>query len=339
MDLKHKTNIIETEKLNFRDLLQFFSKHKETILNDNSMEKSKIIEIIETLYQQKQIILQGPPGTGKTRIAKQIARYITKGETEPIIDDIKENVRLVQFHSSYNYEDFVRGITAKTEKGQISYNVENKILANFSEIARKNKDQAESNEDIEQYILIIDEINRADLSSVLGELIYALEYRDETVEGIYEKDKSNNIILPSNLLIIGTMNTADRSIGHIDYAVRRRFTFIEILSEKKVLDNFPKGKQLYEIVEKIFTPDYVSLEFDINDIMIGHSYFISDKNGEENIDELASKFIYQVLPLLKEYLKDGVFSKIPIISLGSNVINLSKKIEIKTDIVKEFLKK
>ena len=156
-----------------------------------------------------------------------------------------------------------------------------------------------------EYILIIDEINRANLSSVLGELIYALEYRNEAVESMYELEGSRKIILPSNLYIIGTMNTADRSIGHIDYAIRRRFTFINVLSnENNILDEFPEGKKLYDETIKLFTKDYVSPEFNIEDIKIGHSYFIA-----KDTEELKAKLEYQVKPLLREYIKDGVLNE------------------------------
>ncbi len=329
MDSKTKSEIISTEKINYRELIEFYSSVKRKIINDNSMEKAMITNFVDILKEQKQIILQGPPGTGKTRLAKQISRLIIEGAIEPLISDLKNNVKLIQFHPSYNYEDFVRGIIAITNKNnQVEYKVENKTLAQFAERAKNDKDTP--------YILIIDEINRADLSSVLGELIYALEYRDEPVESMYEKEGSRELILPSNLYIIGTMNTADRSIGHIDYAIRRRFVFCDVLSDKSVLDNYPKGKILFEIVAQIFTKDYISPEFEINDIMIGHSYFIT--NNDENIDELSKKFIYQVLPLIKEYFRDGIFHSKPIIKLGDKDVDLSEKIILTTDEVKDFLR-
>jgi MoxR-like ATPase len=259
----------------------------------------------DLLKQNHQIILQGPPGTGKTRLAKQIARYIVKGEDEikddgeiePKIDDIKENVKLIQFHPSYSYEDFVRGIVAKTTENKISYEVENKVLIEMAEKANNNPD--------ENFILIIDEINRANLSSVLGELIYALEYRGESVESMYELNGSREIKLPKNLYIVGTMNTADRSIGHIDYAIRRRFIFIDVNSNGNYIEN-EKAKKLYEKTMKLFEKDYVSPEFysNVEDIKIGHSYFIAENEGK-----LKNKFEYQVKPLLLEYVKDGILNE------------------------------
>ena len=329
MDKRIQSNIVSNNEISYKELMNFYSSLKNKIIEDNSKEKAMITNLVDILKDQKQIILQGPPGTGKTRLSKQISRFMINGEKEPIISDLENKVKLIQFHPSYSYEDFVRGIIAKTNNNnQVEYKVENKTLIQFAEQAIKDKDQP--------YILIIDEINRADLSSVLGELIYALEYRDEPVESMYEKDGSRKIVLPSNLYIIGTMNTADRSIGHIDYAIRRRFVFCDVHSNKEVLNDYPKGKILYEIIETLFNEKYVSPEFEVNDIIIGHSYFIS--NTDENTDELSKKFIYQVLPLLKEYFKDGIFHTKPEIKLGNKKFDLSNKVSLTTEDIKEFLK-
>lgn len=156
--------------------------------------------------------------------------------------------------------------------------------------------------------MIIDEINRANLPAVLGELIYALEYRGEFVESIYGSTDGNSdrkITLPKNLLIIGTMNTADRSVGHIDYAIRRRFAFKEMLPDKDVI-NTEKGKECFDKVRKLFvkddgtSSDHLSPEFDWKDVQIGHSYFMGKQK------ELEMKLEYEVKPILREYLKDGI---------------------------------
>ncbi|HEU4554138.1 MAG TPA: AAA family ATPase, partial [Chitinophaga sp.] len=154
---------------------------------------------------------------------------IKTGENVDVKNGIVANGEydVIQFHPGYSYEDFVRGIVAKTtEEGIISYQVENKILADF---AQKAVDDPNGN-----YVLIIDEINRANLPSVLGELIYALEYRSQFVTSMYEYKGEREIMLPKNLFLIGTMNTADRSVGHIDYAIRRRFAFIDVLPDENV---------------------------------------------------------------------------------------------------------
>lgn len=201
--------------------------------------------------------------------------------------------QIIQFHPAYSYEDFVRGIVAETnDSGNIAYKVENKVLAEFAKKAQDNPNG--------KYVLIVDEINRANLPSVLGELIYALEYRGDAVTSMYEFEGERNITLPKNLYIIGTMNTADRSVGHIDYAIRRRFAFVDILPDESIINNL-KAKQLFNEVKLIFGNEYLSPDFKLNDVMIGHSYFLTN---DEN--ELKVKLDFEIKPILKEYLKDGI---------------------------------
>lgn len=202
--------------------------------------------------------------------------------------------RIIQFHPAYSYEDFVRGIVAKTtESGNVTYQVENKILSDF---AQKAIDNPNGN-----YVLIIDEINRANLPAVLGELIYALEYRNEVIASMYEYEGDREITLPKNLYIIGTMNTADRSVGHIDYAIRRRFAFVDILPDENVIQD-KRAKDLFNQIKPLFSSKYLSPDFKAKDVMIGHSYFlVKDEN------ELKIKLEFEIKPILREYLKDGIF--------------------------------
>lgn len=226
------------------------------------------------------------------------AKIVTKGE-----------YKLVQFHPAYTYEDFVRGIVAKSTDEKISYEVENKILGNFAQTAKDNPNK--------NYVLIIDEINRANLPAVLGELIYALEYRDKEIKTMYELDGDNSLVIPKNLYIIGTMNTADRSAGQIDYAIRRRFAFEAVLPKdltSELGDRF--AKDLFETVSKLFVKEikenvddlehseYLSPEFKPEDVWVGHSYFITDS---EKTKEHRLK--YEIKPLLREYLKDGILKE------------------------------
>ncbi len=287
IDYINESNIYSFYTIENIEQAPVLNKQKQKIY----IEDADMIKQINMLLQfKKQIILQGAPGTGKTYTAKKVAEAMD-GEYE-----------IVQFHPSYTYEDFVRGIVSKTdENGNISYEVEDKILMNAIEKAKEH----------EKYILIIDEINRANLPSVLGELLYALEYRDEAVICPYKKDKEDEgkIIIPKNLYIIGTMNTADRSIGSIDYAVRRRFAFYTVIADEKFIkDDYSKKAFNYvknEIIEK-----HLSEEYQLDDIMIGHSYFIF--NDEAYSDEdLAYKYMnlslqYNIIPLLEEYYKDGI---------------------------------
>jgi len=227
--------------------------------------------------------------------------------------------KLVQFHPSYTYEDFVRGIVAETRDKSITYQAKNKILAEIAEKAVNNPK--------EKFILIIDEINRANLSSVLGELIYALEYRYyfnssdrekkksevESLYGIKSEGTGDNLDyslkLPENLYIIGTMNTADRSVGHIDYAIRRRFAFVDVLPENlKVtqgLDAF--DGDLFEKVADLFK--HINADFEVKDVQLGHSYFI-DKSGEPEGVDIKLRWKYEIKPILLEYIKDGILKEI-----------------------------
>lgn len=288
---------------------------------------NQLDSLIKLIDKFLAIILQGPPGTGKTRLAKQIAARLLKiADVEAALSSgTKEHKdfndarfapskrgggqgawSIVQFHPSYSYEDFVRGIAIQGGGSTVTYQTARRILDEIAQEALRNPQK--------KYVLIIDEINRANLAAVLGELIYALEYRNETVHSLYGIPDSSGqldhtITLPDNLYIIGTMNTADRSIGRIDYAVRRRFIFVPLYPNATVLDWAVKdaglrdlAKDMFEAVASLFSKDgYLSPEFHADDVQPGHSYFIA-----KNCEELLDKFVYQVIPLLREYVKDGV---------------------------------
>ncbi|MEM1219744.1 MAG: AAA family ATPase [Bacteroidota bacterium] len=349
--------------------------------------------------------------------------------------NFEEHVRLVQFHPSYTYEDFVRGISAKSEGGEIIYETENKLLASFAEKARLNWEAAQKDEvdlsreervktlmrefadwvqdeldekssfkiteavsivqvetdafrytgewntsqrmkfkdliqaellgvsnrqelikaeglsglakqhasyfikvleqfrrryadilrqsvdvnvespEVLPFVIIIDEINRANLPSVLGELIYALEYRNEPVESLYALDGDNTIVIPENLYIIGTMNTADRRVGHIDYAIKRRFAFLEVLPREAVIYH-EQAKELFRRVSKLFvteehgklvSSEFLAPDFSYRDVQLGHSYFMLQEGpANEQTEELKLRWNYEILPLLREYVKDGL---------------------------------
>jgi 5-methylcytosine-specific restriction endonuclease McrBC GTP-binding regulatory subunit McrB len=280
---------------------------KESNMNQAETEAGQINTCVELLSAKGNLILAGAPGTGKTRLAKDIAEQLICGKVSPDKKDQAEQLKankqfkLIQFHPAYSYEDFVRGIVAKPEKSSVFYKAENKILGKFAEEANNAK---KANKD-DKYVLVIDEINRANLPAVLGELIYALEYRNESVESMYaleieensKKKTDNELILPDNIYIIGTMNTADRSAGQIDYAIRRRFAFYQV--SPRILDMPDFEKDLFSDVSELIKT-HLSSEFSLEDVQLGHSYFIADEKNRK------LRLEYEIKPILREYLKDGI---------------------------------
>ena len=213
---------------------------------------------------------------------------------------------MVQFHPSYGYEDFVRGITVTSdENDNIKYKTLDKVFGNICKLASINQGK--------NYFLIIDEINRADIATVFGELIYALENRGKEVTIPYALNgKDYSLIVPENLYIIGTMNTADKSIGNIDYAIRRRFLFFDCLPCEEVLKKYYNNKENYFAINifrniKIFIEENLDEKYKEKDIQIGHTYFMI--KSFENEDEMKYKLQYQILPILREYIDDGILVK------------------------------
>lgn len=284
-------------------------------------------QIFSVLKKQKQIILYGPPGTGKTTMAEIVAEIavIEGGEKKNINDYIKK----VQFHPSYSYYDFVEGIEAEEE----GFRPKSKIFREFVENAEKNENK--------KYVLIIDEINRADISAVLGELLLGLEYRKTSISTSIQKDKPLKI--PDNLYIIGTMNSADKTLTQIDYALRRRFAFINIPSgyteeiKKSINDGNVeycevalKGGQNGTFCNKLFIAvrNHIFLSVaqgvDPEDIMPGISYFIYH-GGDEKKEHLLYKINYELIPLLDDYAKNGMFVNRKKIDKNDTLVELIKE--------------
>ena len=185
----------------------------ETLISESQLRRSQTL-----LDDKKQVIFQGPPGTGKTYLAKRARRLPRRR--------CPERVRLVQFHPSYAYEDFVQGYRPTlTEDGRAGFKLRNGPLLKMARTAGKEPDA--------KFFLVIDEINRGNLSKVFGELYFLLEYRDHEMQLQYGGEPFS---LPPNLYIIGTMNTADRSIALVDLALRRRFHFVEFRPDKPPIE-------------------------------------------------------------------------------------------------------
>ena len=239
-------------------------------------------EIVTLVKEKKQVIFQGPPGTGKTFVAQKLAEHLAGSS---------DRVTLVQFHPSYAYEDFVQGFRPAFLDGQPGFDLRDGPLLRAAEEARSEPDA--------KHVLIIDEINRGNIAKVFGELYFLLDYRDREMDLQYSDEPFS---LPDNLYIIGTMNTADRSIALVDLALRRRFYFqmfhpdddpVKSVLRKWLRQNAPEEMQwVADVVERTN-----KLLEDDRHAAIGPSYFM-----KPGLDEAAVKRIWEhsVLPYIEE---------------------------------------
>jgi 5-methylcytosine-specific restriction protein B len=246
------------------------------------MDLAELDKIAGLLWERKQIILYGPPGTGKTYLATRLARHLT--------DD--GAVKVVQFHPSYTYEDFFEGFRPEPGgSGTLTFTLRAGPFRDFAEVAADNPTTA--------YILIIDEINRANLAKVFGELYFLLEYRDESISLQYSPEKE--FTLPQNLFLVGTMNTADRSIARIDTAMRRRFAFVELdprIPPVQGLLSRWLGKH-HLPPEAALLLDELNRRIEDSDAAIGPSYLMDDRIYQRH-DGLDRVWQYSIMPLLED---------------------------------------
>jgi len=276
---------------------------KEDFLKEVFMDNEQYNVIKNTLIRKKNIILQGVPGVGKTFCAKKLM-YSIMGKK----DDTK--IRTVQFHQSYSYEDFIQGFRPNSDG---KFELRNGIFYDFVTEARSEYEQAEKeNRKAAEYCIIIDEINRGNLSKVFGELMMLIEADKRKKEWGIKLTYSPNeeFYIPKNLYIIGTMNTADRSLTMIDYALRRRFSFITLepaFENKRLEEYLIDTEGIDEEYAINITKMYISLNNFIKDTLknsnfvIGHSYFINQLD-RDNIKKSYNEIVeYDIKPLLQEY--------------------------------------
>ena len=260
----------------------------EKLAKELLWEAGDLQKIIDGLKVKRQVIFQGPPGTGKTFVAKRIAEWCREHGGD---------FRIVQFHPSYSYEDFVEGFRPiLTETGQAAFKLANGPLRRIANEAMAN--------DNATFVLVIDEINRGSVAKVLGELYFLLEYRGEKLELQYSSDEFR---LPKNLWIIGTMNTTDRTIALVDAALRRRFYFFNFFPDEPPIKglltrwlkkNDPNAKWVADLVES------ANLKLGDRHLGIGPSHFM-DK--DRSLDGNWVRFVWEqaVIP----YIEDQCFGE------------------------------
>jgi 5-methylcytosine-specific restriction protein B len=244
-------------------------------------------KVQELLKENRFVVLQGPPGTGKTRMALRILDNVFKG-----------NGFSIQFHPNTTYENFIGGLAPVLSDGAIGFNFAPQIghLMKAAKEANQKPDKP--------YLLHIDEINRADLSKVLGEAIFLFESRADEQRKLdlpydFSKPFYNKLWLPDNLYVLGTMNSADRSIAIVDIAVRRRFAFVKLWPQMDVVNNLAGSvmKKAFMDLLSIFI-EYAS--DDALSLVPGHSYFL-----ESDDKKAPGQLKVNLVPLLEEYLAQG----------------------------------
>lgn len=283
--------LFETEKFDtvIDADLDFPKYNSNQFLNEVFMNEKHYHSLVELIKIKKNVILQGPPGVGKTYAAKRLAYSI-------IGEKATSRVKMIQFHQSYSYEDFIMGFRP-TETG---FKLHKGTFYNFC------KQAEEDNEN--KYFFIIDEINRGNLSKIFGELFMLIENdkRGTELELLYADEKFS---VPRNVYIIGMMNTADRSLAILDYALRRRFAFYNMNTSFATIGfrEYQENLQSSKFDELILCVQNLNKEI-INDetlgegFVIGHSYF---SNIQEITDSILTNIVeFEIIPLIKEYWFD-----------------------------------
>lgn len=301
-----------------------FSQYKENLIN--KMTYNMIEIYLKKLLANKNIILHGAPGTGKTNLAMNIASImaIQKAYNVKFTNEEEKlystHTGFVQFHPSYDYTDFVEGLRPNDNgNGSIGFKLKNGIFKEFCKRAlasyKKEINEGKNDKEITPYIFIIDEINRGDISKIFGELFFSIDpgYRGikgkvktqyanlEEGETTFDKELENGYFyIPENIYIIGTMNDIDRSVESMDFAMRRRFTFLEITA-KQSAENMNLNEKQKSYMDRLNNAIYNERKLEssvdlTSSYHIGASYFL-------NITDFKELWEYKLEPLLAEYLR------------------------------------
>lgn len=287
-----------------------YSAYTDIITNSDIKMNRALSDMASILAIKKNIILQGAPGTGKTFSTATLSLKVLGIEDidwkapKSVMDRYGQlveegRIAFTTFHQSMDYEDFVEGYKPEEIDGDIKFKLRPGVFMNICEKAKT-----------QPCVLIIDEINRGNVSKIFGELITLLE-ADKRDGGNHRIQvnltySGKPFSVPENLYIIGTMNTTDRSVGSIDYALRRRFAFWTLRANKMVIDGQDadadvklKALAIFDRVEQFLNDNPSDMKMD--DLMPGHSYFMA-----KSLDELQTKVKYELIPLVEEYAKDGI---------------------------------
>ena len=284
---------------------------------------SDVIDVEELklhLFEARNVVLEGAPGTGKTRLALNLADLLAGGKADEYRLDTLLNGRsideslpeltaaplvweLVQLHPSFGYDEFVRGLRTDGAGKGFALKTVDGILPQMARVAALRAGPA---------LLIIDEINRANLSSVLGETIFAIDpaHRGDEVRLQYDAPPGGDpgLRVPPNLYLLATMNTADRSLAVLDFAVRRRFRFLRISpSARAISDYYASDPRRQAFAVDLFNK--LASAVRDPDLRIGHSYFLVKSDGKDDNAwrrELTGRVVHEIKPLLDEYREEGV---------------------------------